>query len=202
MMKSGNQLLAAAAGAVLVISAAWRPNSSTGAPISAADSMVQDEIILARQGLMEAISGLMNEGEIPENDAEAGVMQANAEAVALSLPALKFLFPVETNPQNPNFKASYRTYALPAIWRISTSSRNILMPALLRRMRCKTPMTPKTSPPLRVAFWKRAMLAMRNSGLRSNRPSMPSPSIPSPSIPSLSIPSLSIPSEEAERSQT
>lgn len=113
-MDSRNHLLATVAGAFFVLGAAWMP--STGGSVSAADPKVQDEVILARQGLMEAVSGLMNEGEAPENDSEAATMQANAEAVALSLPALKFLFPVETNPQNPNFKASYRTYALPAIW--------------------------------------------------------------------------------------
>ncbi len=68
---------------------------------------------------MEAISDLMNEGEIPENDAKAAAMQANAETVALTLPPLKFLFPVETNPQNSKFKATYRTYALPAVWESS-----------------------------------------------------------------------------------
>ena len=115
MVRSGDLLLVAPVGAFLVLSA-WIFSGSTGAQISAADSMVQDEIILARQGLMEAVSGLMNEGEIPENAAEAAAMQANSEAVALSLPALKFLFPVETDPNHPNFKASYRTYALPAIW--------------------------------------------------------------------------------------
>jgi cytochrome c556 len=101
--------------AFVVLSAALVASGS-GSPISAADSSVQDEVILARQGLMEAVSGLLNEGEVPEDDAAAAAMQANAEAVALSLPALKFLFPAETNPNHPNFKASYRTYALPAIW--------------------------------------------------------------------------------------
>jgi cytochrome c556 len=76
----------------------------------------QDEIILARQGLMEAISDLLNDGEAPETEAQASVMQANAETVALALPPLKFLFPAESNPKNPKVKASYRSYALPAVW--------------------------------------------------------------------------------------
>jgi len=115
-MKSGYQLSVAAAGAVLLAGAVWLPNSSTGAPMPVVDSKAQDEIILARQGLMEAISDLMNEGEAPQTDAEAATMHANAETVALTLPPLKFLFPVETNPRSSNFKASYRTYALPAVW--------------------------------------------------------------------------------------
>jgi cytochrome c556 len=116
MMKSVEQRSAAVAVAILIVGAAWIPNGSTGAPISAADAKFQDEIILARQGLMEAISDLMNEGEVPENDAQAATMQANAQTVALTLPPLKFLFPVETRPRNSKFKASYRSYALPAVW--------------------------------------------------------------------------------------
>jgi cytochrome c556 len=112
-MKSGSQLSAAA---LLVIGAAWMPGSSTGAQVPAADAKRQDEIILARQGLMEAISDLMNEGEVPDTDAQAATMQANAETVALTLPPLKFLFPVDTNPKSGNFKASYRSYALSAVW--------------------------------------------------------------------------------------
>jgi cytochrome c556 len=84
--------------------------------ISSADPKIQEEIILARQGLMEGMYELLNDGENPENSAEATAMQANAEAVAASLPALKFLFPPETSPQNPSYKSSYRTYALPIIW--------------------------------------------------------------------------------------
>ena len=116
MVRSGNHVLASSLCALLIASAALTAGSSIANPISPADAKVQDEIVLARQGLMEAVSGLMNEGEAPEHDAEAAAMQANAEAVALSLPALKFLFPAETDPSHPNFKASYRTYALPAIW--------------------------------------------------------------------------------------
>jgi cytochrome c556 len=115
-MSPGKILLVAAAAALVSFSSGWVPGGDTAAQISTVDPAVQDEIILARQGLMEAVSELMNEGEVPENDAEAAAMQANAEAVALSLPALKFLFPAETNPQNQNYKSSYRTYALPAIW--------------------------------------------------------------------------------------
>jgi cytochrome c556 len=111
----GNHMLIPPLCALLVLSVALVA-SSRGTPISAARPDLQDEVILARQGLMEAVSGLLNEGEAPENDEAAAAMQANAEAVALSLPALKFLFPAETNPSNSNFKASYRTYALPAIW--------------------------------------------------------------------------------------
>jgi len=114
-MKSVDKLLAGIAGASLMAGAVWIHNSGA-APASAANPPMQDEIILARQGLMEAISDLMNEGEGPESDAQAAVMQANAETVALTLPPLKFLFPVETNPKNPKFKSSYRSYALPAVW--------------------------------------------------------------------------------------
>jgi cytochrome c556 len=61
----------------------------------------------------------MNEGEVPENDAQAAAMRANAQTVALTLPPLKFLFPAESNPQSPKFRATYRTYALPAVWQSS-----------------------------------------------------------------------------------
>ena len=116
MIKTMEQRAGVIAGAILIVGAAWIPNSSTGASVSADDSKAQDEIILARQGLMEAISDLMNEGEAPETDAQAAVMQANALTVALTLPPMKFLFPVETDPGSPKFKASYRSYALPAVW--------------------------------------------------------------------------------------
>ena len=113
-MNSASHL--SAAGALLIIGATWIPASSMGAPITAADPKAQDEIILARQGLMEAISDLMNEGEAPMTAAQAAAMHTNAQTVALTLPPLKFLFPVESNPRSQNFKASFRSYALPAVW--------------------------------------------------------------------------------------
>jgi cytochrome c556 len=115
-MRFGKYLQAVSASAVLVGGTGGVFDSSPGKEISTADPKIQEEIILARQGLMEAVYELLNDGEMPENTAEATAMQANAEAVAASLPALKFLFPPETNPQHPNYKSSYPTYALPIIW--------------------------------------------------------------------------------------
>jgi len=112
MVKFCNKLSAAGAGAIVAIGFAWTPGVSIGAP----GSKSQDDIILARQGLMEAISDLLNDGEAPETDAQAITMQAAAETVALTLPPLKFLFPGESNPKNPKFKSTYRSYALPAVW--------------------------------------------------------------------------------------
>jgi cytochrome c556 len=115
-MKLGKYLQAAGTVAVLVLGTGGALVSAPGAEISTADPKIQEEIILARQGLMEAAYELLNDGENPQSNAEAAAMQANAEAVAASLPALKFLFPPETSPQHPNYKSSYPTYALPIIW--------------------------------------------------------------------------------------
>jgi cytochrome c556 len=115
-MRLGKHLQAAGASAVLVFGAGGVLDMAPGKEISTADPKIQEEIILARQGLMEGLYELLNDGESPENSTEATAMQANAEAVAASLPALKFLFPPETSPQHPNYKSSYPTYALPVIW--------------------------------------------------------------------------------------
>jgi cytochrome c556 len=115
MMRRGKQVLSTAITTLLVVSTGWIPSSPEARSL-AGDPMVQDEIILARQGLMEAVYELLNEGERPENDAELAAMHVNAEAVALSLPPLKHLFPAATNPRSPNYRSSYTTYALPIIW--------------------------------------------------------------------------------------
>jgi cytochrome c556 len=89
--------------------------------MSASDE--QDAVILARQGLMEGIYQYMEDAdEWTDRSAGAGdaaMLQAltrEAAHTALMLPAFKQLFPPFTNPESPDFSATFDTYALPGIW--------------------------------------------------------------------------------------
>jgi cytochrome c556 len=91
------------------------------AAMSASDE--QDAMILARQGLMEGIYQYMEDAdEWTDRSASAGdaaMLQAltrEAAHTALMLPAFKQLFPPFTNPESPEFSATFDTYALPGIW--------------------------------------------------------------------------------------
>lgn len=93
------------------------------AAISASDE--QDATILARQGLMEGIYQYMEDADDwTDRSASAGASDAamlqaltrEAAHTALMLPAFKQLFPPFTNPESPEFSATFDTYALPGIW--------------------------------------------------------------------------------------
>jgi cytochrome c556 len=91
------------------------------AATSASDE--QDAMILARQGLMEGIYQYMEDAdEWTDRSAgasDAAMLQAltrEAAHTALMLPAFKQLFPPFTNPESPEFSATFDTYALPGIW--------------------------------------------------------------------------------------
>jgi cytochrome c556 len=91
------------------------------AAMSASDE--QDAMILARQGLMEGIYQYIEDAdEWTDRSASAGdaaMLQAltrEAAHTALMLPAFKQLFPPFTNPESPEFSATFDTYALPGIW--------------------------------------------------------------------------------------
>jgi cytochrome c556 len=91
------------------------------AAISASDE--QDAMILARQGLMEGIYQYMEDAdEWTDRSAgasDAAMLQAltrEAAHTALMLPAFKQLFPPSTNPESPEFSATFDTYALTGIW--------------------------------------------------------------------------------------
>jgi cytochrome c556 len=91
------------------------------AATSASDE--QDAMILARQGLMEGIYQYMEDAD-EWADRSAGASDAamlraltrEAAHTALMLPAFKQLFPPFTNPESPEFSATFDTYALPGIW--------------------------------------------------------------------------------------
>src|SRR5437660_1985024 len=89
--------------------------------MSASDE--QDAMILARQGLMEGIYQYMEDADNWTDQSagasDAAMLQAltrEAAHTALMLPAFKQLFPPSTNPENPEFSATFETYALPGIW--------------------------------------------------------------------------------------
>jgi len=94
---------------------------SRKAATSASDE--QDAMILARQGLMEGIYQYMEDAD-DWTDQSAGAGDAamlkaltrEAAHTALMLPAFKQLFPPFTNPESPDFSATFDTYALPGIW--------------------------------------------------------------------------------------
>jgi hypothetical protein len=153
-MRLGKHLQAAGASAVLVFGAGGVLDTAPGKEISTADPKIQEEIILARQGLMEGLYELLNDGESPENSTEATAMQANAEAVAASLPALKFLFPPETSPQS------------------STVSRNISLRQPTRPMRWPMRPTRHDFPNSPAGSWLSARRVTRRSGRHTNRPWM------------------------------
>jgi cytochrome c556 len=95
---------------------------ASGAPVqkgAARASDEQDAVILARQGLMEGIYQYMDDAEDWTGQGDGVMLQAltrEAAHLALMLSAFKQLFPPSTNPQNPEFSATFETYALPAIW--------------------------------------------------------------------------------------
>jgi cytochrome c556 len=85
----------------------------------------QDAMILARQGLMEGIYQYMEDADewtdrtASASARDAAMLQAltrEAAHTALMLPAFKQLFPPFTNPESPEFSATFETYALPGIW--------------------------------------------------------------------------------------
>jgi cytochrome c556 len=89
--------------------------------MSASDA--QDAMILARQGLMEGIYQYMEDADDwtdrSASASDAAMLQAltrEAAHTALMLPAFKQLFPPFTNPESPDFSATFDTYALPGIW--------------------------------------------------------------------------------------
>jgi cytochrome c556 len=91
------------------------------AAMSASDE--QDAMILARQGLMEGIYQYMEDADDwtdrSASTSDAAMLQAltrEAGHTALMLPAFKQLFPPFTNPESPEFSATFETYALPGIW--------------------------------------------------------------------------------------
>jgi cytochrome c556 len=91
------------------------------AAMSASDA--QDAMILARQGLMEGIYQYMEDADEwtdrSAGTSDAAMLQAltrEAAHTALMLPAFKQLFPPFTNPESPEFSATFDTYALPGIW--------------------------------------------------------------------------------------
>jgi cytochrome c556 len=91
------------------------------AAMSASDE--QDAMILARQGLMEGIYQYMEDADDwTDRSASAGdaamlqALRREAGHTALMMPAFKQLFPPFTNPESPEFSATFETYALPGIW--------------------------------------------------------------------------------------
>ncbi len=118
-------------GQTLAPAADWTPPNSTpqpGADVPAQKAAMsvsdeQDAIILARQGLMEGIYQYMDDAEDwtgqSAGASDAAMLQAltrEAAHTALMLPAFKQLFPPFTNPESPEFSATFETYALPGIW--------------------------------------------------------------------------------------
>jgi hypothetical protein len=97
IMKSGSQLSAAA---LLVIGTAWMPGSSTGAEVPAADPKRQDEIILARQALMEAISNLSTDAKLYPDLARSLVASCDACHA-------QFRAPFESPFDAPQFQPRY-----------------------------------------------------------------------------------------------
>jgi cytochrome c556 len=88
---------------------------------SAADE--QDTMILTRQGLMEGIYQYVEDADDWTDQSpgasDAAMLKAltrEAAHTALMLPAFKQLFPPSTNPESPEFSATFDTYALSAIW--------------------------------------------------------------------------------------
>jgi hypothetical protein len=75
-------------------------------------------VILARQGFMEGICQHMDDAEdwTGQGDGMLQALTREAAHLALMLSAFKQLFPPSTNPENPEFSATFETYALPTIW--------------------------------------------------------------------------------------
>ena len=80
------------------------------------DANGQDDVILKRQTLMELIYEFANEDDIAEDVTQ---LRDDANAIIQRLTEFKTLFPQETNPAFPQFKASYPTYAKPDVWQQS-----------------------------------------------------------------------------------
>jgi cytochrome c556 len=82
-------------------------------------SREQDAVILARQGFMEGVYQYVEDAEDWTDQGDGVMLQAltrEAAHLALMLSAFKQLFPPSTNPENPEFAATFETYALPTIW--------------------------------------------------------------------------------------
>lgn len=112
-----------AAGLAALVSGPLPIHAQTLPPTADPIADAQDNMVLARQGLMEGIYQYMEAAEDwteqSSGASDAAMLQAltrEAAHMALVLPALRQLFPPSTNPANPEFVSRFDTYALPVIW--------------------------------------------------------------------------------------
>jgi cytochrome c556 len=99
--------------------AASQPASGAAARKAAVLADEQDALILARQGLMEGVYQYLEDAEDWTGQDNGVMLQAltrEAGHIALMLSAFKQLFPPSTNPESPDFSATFETFALPTIW--------------------------------------------------------------------------------------
>lgn len=106
--------LAAGSAFACIVGVVSLANAQEGTAVSAAR---QNEIILDRQTFMEGVYEWLNEGDVPDDPVKYAAMKEEAQRISEILPALQYMFPPETNPDDPRFKATFKTYALPGIWK-------------------------------------------------------------------------------------
>jgi cytochrome c556 len=109
-----------------------------------------EQVILDRQGIMEGLYNLLDEMEdAAGSGASLQKLRANAEVIAVTLPAIAYMFPTESNPDHPAFRTKFPTYATGRIWSERKNFEEMLQSTT--RIASELSQAPNTTP-LDVAF--------------------------------------------------